>query len=68
MSNPPVRLTARLSKQGLEIGEAHIPPDMVSRDFTITGHGDSKRLTVTLFCSTVEVDEALADEIQGETL
>lgn len=59
---------ARLSKQGLEIGDAHIHPDMVSRDFTVKELGTIKCLTVTFFCSTVEVDEELADEIQGETL
>lgn len=68
MSNPPVRLPARLSKQGLEIGDARIHPDMVSRDFTFKELGVIKCLTVTLFCSSVEVDAELIKDLEGETL
>lgn len=59
---------ARISKQGLEIGDIRIPPEAVSRSFAVEVKETQTLLTVTFICSSVEVDAELADEEQGETL
>ena len=61
---PPVRLPARLSKQGLEIGDIRIPPEAVSRSFVVEVKETHTRLTVTFIFSTLVVDDALAGDTQ----
>lgn len=48
---------ARFTSDGLEIGDTHIPANILSRDFTIKTYGNFACIDIKIICENVQLED-----------